>query len=214
MSSELHIDVYVDLICPWCLIGKRHLNQALAQLANEAPDIEVSLQWHSVQLIPDVPAGGLDFAEFYLHRLGSPEAVRARQAQVREAAQAAGVEVDFGRIRRFPNTLRAHQLFAFAARHLAADQLEAMLERLFAAYFNRGEDLGDMDTVRAIALEWGLDLAELQRWIDARQGLPKPVKVPGVPFFVFNRVQALSGAQPPAALLAAMRSASSSAIPA
>jgi predicted DsbA family dithiol-disulfide isomerase len=214
MSSELHIDVYFDLICPWCLIGKRHLNLALAQLAQEAPDIEVSLQWHSVQLIPDVPAAGLDFAEFYLQRLGSAEAVRARQAQVRAAAQAAGVELDFGRIKRFPNTLRAHQLFAFAARHLAADQLEAMLERLFAAYFNRGEDLGDMATVRAIAVEWGLDVSALQTWIDAGQGLPKPVGVPGVPFFVFNRVQALSGAQPPATLLAALQSARSGAIPA
>jgi predicted DsbA family dithiol-disulfide isomerase len=214
MSSELHIDVYIDLICPWCLIGKRHLNLALSQLAQEAPDLNVSLQWHSVQLIPDVPAGGLDFAEFYLQRLGSPEAVRARQGQVREAAQGAGLEIDFGRIRRFPNSLKAHQTLAFAARHLAADQLEAMLERLFAAYFNRGEDLDDMATLRAIAVEWGLDVSALQTWIDAGQGLPKPVRVPGVPFFVFNRVQTLSGAQPPATLLAVMQSARSGTIPA
>jgi predicted DsbA family dithiol-disulfide isomerase len=213
MASELHVDVYIDLICPWCLIGKRHLNLALAQLAQQAPDLNVSLQWHSVQLIPDVPAGGLDFAEFYLRRLGSPEAVRARQDQVREAAQGAGVEIDFERIRRFPNSLRAHQLFAFAAQHLAADQLEAMLERLFTAYFNRGEDLGDMAILRAIAMEWDLDVSALQTWIDAGQGLPKPTRVPGVPFFVFDRVQTLSGAQPPATLLAAMRSARSSATP-
>ncbi|UUZ76020.1 DsbA family protein [Polaromonas sp. P1(28)-13] len=69
MTQKLSIDVYFDLICPWCLIGKRHLNQALAELVQMAPGIEVSVNWHSVQLVPGVPAEGLDFVEFYL---GSP----------------------------------------------------------------------------------------------------------------------------------------------
>jgi predicted DsbA family dithiol-disulfide isomerase len=205
MAHELRVDVYFDLICPWCLIGKRHLNLALEQLNQAAPDIDVTVQWNSVRLIPDTPAEGLDFAEFYLRRLGSPEAVRMRQGQVRDAAARAGTQVDFARIKRFPNTAKAHQMFAFAAQHLPANQLEALLERLFAAYFNLGEDLGAMDTLLAIAAEWRLDLPTLQAWIETGHGLPKPLTMPGVPFFVFNRTHALSGAQPPETLLAAMR---------
>lgn len=204
MPPTLGIDVYFDVICPWCLIGKRHLNQALAQLAQISPCVQVSVTWHSVQLIPDVPAEGLDFSEFYLQRLGSAEAVRARQAQVREAAHRAGAELDFARILRFPNTRKAHQLFSFAAGHLAPLETELLLERLFEAYFNRGEDLSNSATLGAIAAQHGLDTPELDAWMACEQRQPVNIQVPGVPFFVFNQSKQLSGAQPVEVLLAAM----------
>lgn len=204
MTPTLSIDVYFDFICPWCLIGKRHLNQALAQLVQMVPSVRVNVAWHSVQLIPDVPAGGLDFSEFYLLRLGSAKAVHARQAQVREAAHRAGAELDFARILRFPNTRRAHQLFSFAASHLEPIETEMLLDRLFEAYFNRGEDLSDRATLRTIAAKYGLDTPELNAWMACEQWQPAKIRVQGVPYFVLNRSIQLSGAQAVDVLLTAM----------
>ena len=155
MTQTLKIDVYVELICPWCLIGKSNLESALAQLAETDPDLHVQVQWHTVQLVPEVPSEGWPFAEFYLRRLGSPEAVRQRQAQVRAAAAQAGVEIDFARIERFPNTTLAHRLLAFAEHQPSV--VDAMLDRLFEAYFQRGENIGDVRTLLDIAQELGLD---------------------------------------------------------
>src|SRR5262245_2511719 len=98
MSTVLRVDTWFDLVCPWCAIGKRFLEQALATFAREQPSLEIELRWHGVQLLPDVPVGGVPFAEFYAHRLGGAEAVRLRQAQVQEAAQRAGLRIEFERM--------------------------------------------------------------------------------------------------------------------
>jgi predicted DsbA family dithiol-disulfide isomerase len=204
MTQNLKIDVYVELICPWCLIGKSNLESALAQLAETDPDLRVQVQWHTVQLLPEVPQEGWPFAEFYVRRLGSPEAVRQRQAQVRAAAAKAGVEIDFARIERFPNTTLAHRLLAFAASQPSV--VDAMLDRLFEAYFQRGENIGEIDTLLDIAQELGLSREAAAAWLDAE---PTPLTgspaVSGVPLFVFNEKFSLSGAQPPAMLLSAIR---------
>ena len=128
--AALDIDVYFDLICPWCLIGKRQLEKAIEAFSSDPQNPPVHIRWHSVQLIPEVPAQGLDFGAFYVQRLGSAAAVAARQAQVRSAASAAGVDVHFERIQRFPNTLQAHQMLAYARLHLAADRLHALIDAL------------------------------------------------------------------------------------
>lgn len=204
-APALRIDVWFDLICPWCLIGKRQLDQALARWREERPDDDVAVHWHSVRLIEGVPPQGWDFNAFYERRLGSAQAVRGRQAQVLEAAGRAGVRIDFGRIRVFPDTGPAHQLLAVGGRHLDEAAQAALIEDLLQAHFQRGENLGDTGTLLAIARAHGLDPRE----VSARLALPLPSDMPasGVPFFVFNQRLALSGAQPPAALLAVMRAA-------
>ena len=202
----LRIDAFVELICPWCLIGQRHLAQARERLAASDPGVQVQVHWHPVQLVPQVPPGGWPFAEFYLRRLGSPEAVRQRQAQVRAAAARAGVEIDLERIERFPNTARAHRLLALGGAQQSA--LEPLLERLYAAYFQRGEDIGSTETLLAIAQEQGLDAAAARAWLDDPAApAPQAPSVPSVPFYMFNGRHALSGAQPPETLWAAMRGA-------
>lgn len=95
-----------------------------------------------VQLLPGLPANGLPFHAFYLQRLGSEQAVRERQAQVRAAASVVGEDIDFSRIRRMPNTGNAHRLLQRATGLLQASQLEALLAQLFIAYFHQGRDLG------------------------------------------------------------------------
>jgi predicted DsbA family dithiol-disulfide isomerase len=204
-SGALRVDVWFDLICPWCLIGKRQLQTALRRLAEEQPGVAVDLHWHGAQLIRDVPPEGWPFAAFYERRLGSPQAVRDRQAQVRAAAEQAGAVVDFERITTFPNTARAHQLLNAARPQLSASDFDALLERLLAAYFWRGEDLGDMSTLLAIAQAHGLSTDALDPALD--QPLPPASAVPSVPFFIFNQRLALSGAQPADTLLRAIREA-------
>jgi len=206
MTRALRIDVFVELVCPWCLIGKRQLARALERFAQTDPDLQVQVHWRAVQLIPQVPAEGWPFADFYLRRLGSPQAVRQRQAQVQAAAAQAGVDIDLARIERFPNTARAHRLLEFAAIQ-RPESVDALLERLFDAYFRRGEDLGDSETLLAIAQETGMDATSALPWLDARP-TAQPAPVTGVPLFVFNGRFALSGAQPPEALWSAMRRSS------
>jgi len=207
VTQELVIDVYFDLICPWCLIGKRHLDQALAELARTDPEVAVDVRWHSVQLLPDLPVEGRDFTEFYIQRKGSAQAVRQGQERVKQAALGAGAVVNFSIIARMPNTLLAHQLLAFARTRQTPHQHAQLLERLLAAHFSRGEDLGERATLLVIAQDFDLPMAELSHWLESGMGKPMPLEVPGVPFFVFNHRVALSGAQPPELLLSGMRQA-------
>ncbi|GAB2482194.1 DsbA family oxidoreductase [Comamonas humi] len=195
----VQVDVWFDLICPWCWIGKHYLDQARARLAESDPDLAVQVRWHSVQLIPDVPLEGWPRAAFYERRLGSPEAVRARQAQVLEAAQQAGAPIDFSRMSIFPNSARAHQLLAQARSQLPAEGFEAVLHRLLEGYFVRGEDLGSAPVLAAIAAEHGVNQSLVA------QGLFGSSPGGGVPLFAFNQRFALSGAQPADSLWAAMR---------
>ncbi|MCY1335287.1 DSBA-like thioredoxin domain protein [compost metagenome] len=211
MNRTLRIEVYFDFICPWCLIGKRQLERALARLHASQPEAAVELDWGGVQLLPDVPAVGLPFAEFYRQRLGSAEAVRLRQAQVQQAAAAAGEALDLAGIRTMPNTADAHRLFERAAALGRPAQRDALLERLFAAYFHHGEDLGDCDTLLAIAEASGFARSTVESCLlgdsSPYQGRYSGAGGLGVPYFVFDGCFALAGAQSDDVLLGAMRRA-------
>ena len=197
MAEPLRVDVWFDLICPWCLIGKRHFDLALARWRAEQPGHPVQVHWHGVVLVPGVPPGGLDFAAFYERRLGSAAAVRARQAQVLAAAQVARVEIDFARIRVFPDTRAAHQLL----RHAGAAHA-ALLDDLLDAYFRRGEDIGHTGTLMALARRHGVDVD--RAWAAPMPATAAPPAGAGVPHFVYQGRLALSGAQPAAAHFAAL----------
>ncbi|TDN57846.1 DsbA family oxidoreductase [Paraburkholderia sp. BL10I2N1] len=209
----LTVEVYFDFICPWCLIGKRNLEAAIRQLAEVRPDVRVEVSWISHQLLPDTPASGIPYQSFYVARLGSPEAVAARRAQVQRAGDAAGVRFAFDRIELLPNTTGAHRLFAWArAQGIAAGQA-AVVERLFAAYFVHGENISDPGVLAQIGAECGLDrdawLLHLREQPDGsrlpeRRSLEAQRGVDGVPYFVFNGRFSLSGAQSSEAMLHAI----------
>ncbi|PSS57885.1 DsbA family oxidoreductase [Pseudomonas sp. BBP2017] len=207
MKPVLSIDVFFDFICPWCLIGQRHLQAALEQLRAEQPDVDVSLCWRGVQLLPDMARTGQPFEAFYRKRLGSDEAVRQRQAQVRAAAADAGASIDFSRISRMPNTADAHRLLQRAVALGKPEQAEALLTRLFAAYFQQGKDLGDPVTLMQIAQSCGFSPAQVA---DCLRGDASPfiagndTGASGVPCFRINQLQVV-GAQPAEVLLASMR---------
>lgn len=205
MPTCLTIDVYVDLICPWCWIGKRHLTSAVRQLAAVEPGVDAQVQWHGVQLLPDLPVQGLPFADFYLKRLGSPQAVQMRQAQVQAAAHEAGLHFDFSNIPLMPNTAKAHSLLALAKERCSIEQQTTMVEELFRAHFVSRRDLGRADTLQDVAVSCGLDGQAALACMDGAAPQRQSNVPNGVPYFVFNGRASLSGAQPPRVLLNAMR---------
>lgn len=208
---RLSIEVYFDFICPWCLIGKRQLDEALAQLRVERPEVRVDVSWRGVQLLPALPMQGEDFHAFYLRRLGSEQGVRLRQAQVRQAAASVGVELDFDKIPRMPNTADAHRLWQRACQLGSPAQLESLLEWLFACHFLHGGDLGDGATLLGLAEAVGFSPADLVGSLQG-DGTPFFCDQPeaarqGVPSFVLEKGRVLSGAQPVAQLLAGLHQA-------
>lgn len=204
MPPRLTIDVSFDLICPWCWIGKRHLATALRQLAAMQPAAEVQVQWHGVQLLPDLPAHGLPFADFYLKRLGSTEAVQMRQGQVQAAAREAGLHFDFSNIPVMPNTAKAHRLLALAKEQCSVEQQTTLVEELFRAHFVYGRDLGRSETLHDVAQSCGLDGQAALAHMECASPQRRSNVPDGVPYFVFNGRTSLSGAQPPQVLLNAM----------
>lgn len=199
----MQVDVHFDLICPWCWIGKTHLDVARRLLALHQPDVQLEIRWHSVQLIPQVPPQGWPYQAFYEHRLGGREAVRARRAQVQAAAALAGLTIHHERITMFPNTWRAHRLLAFAAEQ-HPEQHEALLDMLFTAFFVQGLDIGDPQVLASLAKAHGMNSAA----VEAFETTPEWSMRNGddcVPLFVFNQRKVVFGAQPPEVLLSALR---------
>jgi predicted DsbA family dithiol-disulfide isomerase len=209
VSRRLRIDVFFDFICPWCLIGKRQLEHAQVQFRSRYPDVQITTVWHGVQLLPQLPAQGEPFADFYRNRLGNADAVAMRQAQVQQAAASVGLAIDLSRIATMPNTADAHRLFERAGTVGNAAQREMLLERLFAAYFKKGEDLGCRETLLAIARDCGIDENAVADALlgDATPFPGSPGASSGVPSFQFDRRMTVVGAQPAESLLAAMKEA-------
>lgn len=216
MSGRVTVEVWFDFICPWCLIGKRQLETALAAFAEEAPGVAEAVAWRPYILRPQTPAGGEPYGAFYENRLGGAAAVAARREQVRDAGRYAGVEFAFERIETLPNTFDAHELVDHTRRTAGETVAEALIERLFAAFFQEGQDIGDEGVLTRAATAVGADpqgwlaardthlsLARITDWARAAER----ARVSGVPFYLFNGRAALAGVETPAALLAALRKA-------
>ena len=210
--ASISIDIISDVVCPWCYIGKRRLESALAQRGGDAQAIT---RWLAFQLNPDIPAEGVDRRSYLERKFGGPERAREIYGRVEAAGRAVGIAFDFERIKRQPNTVDAHRLLAWAqdADPVAADSL---VERLFRAYFIDGIDIGELDALATLAGEAGFDAAAARAWlasdagraaIKAEEQRARSLGVSGVPFFVFNQRLAVSGAQAPEVLLDAMEQA-------
>jgi len=208
-EGRLAIAVQFDLICPWCFIGMRQLELARTRFAQHCPQVIVDTAWNAVPLLPEIPEEGVPFAEFYERRLGSPAAVQLRLAQVERAAKSAGLTLHPERIRRMPNTARAHALLRRVGQLHEPGLYEALLERLFAAHFQYGEDIGDEACLRTLALEAGVPPevpAGPAPEADVAAPLPaaEAAAIVGVPYFAFNGRLFLSGAHDASVLFTAM----------
>jgi predicted DsbA family dithiol-disulfide isomerase len=213
-TPALTIDIVSDVVCPWCYIGKRKLEAALAlPAAAGLPPVEV--RWHPFQLNPDLPPAGVSRKQYLEHKFGGVERAQAIYARVRAAGHAAGLELNIDGITLQPNTLAAHALIAFAQQAGSVAGSDAK-ERLLKAYFIENRFIGNLEVLVEIAREAGLDAdaarsyvsdpVRLQAVADA-DAQARAMGVSGVPFFIFNQKLAVSGAQDPATLLDAMRQA-------
>jgi predicted DsbA family dithiol-disulfide isomerase len=204
------IDVVSDVVCPWCYIGKRHLEDAISKLpADQRPVV----RWHPFQLNPDLPPEGIDRRRYLEDKFGGPERAAQIYERVRAAGSNAGLALDFDRIERQPNTLDAHRLIAWA-QGIGGGDADALVEALFRGYFVEGRFIGDRSVLAAIAGEAGFDAAAARTMLDRDEGAAeiaemdrhaRQMGISGVPFFVFNQRVGVSGAQGGAALLEALR---------
>ncbi|WP_309802285.1 DsbA family oxidoreductase [Acinetobacter bereziniae] len=197
MKQQLSIEMFFDFICPWCLIGKRELHNAIKKLKKSHPDVEVLINWRGVQLLPLIPTQGVPFKAFYLQRLGSATAVRILQGQVRQAAQSVGVDIDFDLIPRMPNTGLAHDFFQKAAKISCSVQTDRLLEAIISAYFNHSEHINQLDVLMKIASYCGFS-EEMIKAILVNKETPfvsADTGGKGVPYFIFGGRLAIAGAQ-------------------
>jgi predicted DsbA family dithiol-disulfide isomerase len=199
-AGPLVIDVVSDVVCPWCFIGKRHLEAALAGVPEAAG---ARVLWHPFELNPDLPAEGVDRRAYLEAKFGGPARAAEVYARVREAGARAGIAFDFDAIARQPNTRDAHRLIAWAQ---AQGDANALVERLFRAYFLEGRFIGERATLAALAADAGYDAGAARAWLDsgdgaleiaAAQSRARSLGISGVPFFVVDGKIGLSGAQPP-----------------
>ena len=215
MNNPLTIDIWSDIACPWCWIGKRSLEEALGQF-----DGDVEIRWHAFELNPNAPRTApesVDYAERLAEKYGTTKAEgQAFIDRMVAAGETRGLELRFDRIRP-SNTFDAHRLLTHA--HTQGLQTE-LKERLFRAYLHEGRSIADRDTLVELAAEVGLDADGAQEVLEgdtfaevvrAEETTAHRLGITGVPCFVFAMKTGVSGAQPPEALLEMMQEAADSA---
>lgn len=212
------VEVVSDVVCPWCFIGKRHLETALSMRAATPGAQPAEVTWLPFQLNPDMPAQGMPRVDYVQRKFGRPASEVYARASA--AGAAAGLALRFDRIVRQPNTLKAHVLLKLAREAGGATLQGRLKERLMTAYFMEGGDLSDDESLVDLAAAAGVDRDAALHWLGDRAAIDavarqdadlRSMGVSGVPFFIFGRHIGVSGAQAPEVLLQAMQKAESEA---
>jgi predicted DsbA family dithiol-disulfide isomerase len=205
------IDVISDVICPWCYIGKRHLERALVILANQ--HLHFTVAWHPFQLNPDMPREGVDRAQYRIAKFGSAERSRQLDERITETAATVGLEFHLDRLTRTPNTLNAHRVIRLAAQK---DVQDGVVEALFEGYFCNGADIGDTEVLTTLAVEGGLERDDIlallagdagAKEVTAADRMARNAGIQGVPSFALQGHVLFSGAVPADEMAQAFRRA-------
>ena len=203
------IDVISDVVCPWCYLGKRRLARAVGLL----PEIPVVVRWRPFRLDPTIPPEGVARADYLTAKFGSLEALDESHRQLGARGQEEGIAYNFDRITRSPNTMDAHRLVRWAAAEGVQDD---MVERLFAAYFSQGLDIGDPAVLADLAADVGLDGEAVARRLagdEDRELVAAEIEnayrigVSGVPCYIIDRRLAVTGAHAAEVLVQAIEQA-------
>jgi predicted DsbA family dithiol-disulfide isomerase len=202
-NRMITIDIVSDLVCPWCFIGKRRLATALATVRREHPDFTCQIRWQPFFLNPDTPPEGEPYMPFLEKKFGSRARVEALFNHVRDAGRPYGLDYAFEKIQLRANTLMAHRLLHWAQQR---GEVDTLVERLFAAQFQRGEMLGDLKTLVSIGEECGLPGAEVAAYLasDADAALVRDKEhsyrqrgISMVPSFILQDEMIIVGAEDP-----------------
>jgi predicted DsbA family dithiol-disulfide isomerase len=206
MTQPLTVDVVSDVVCPWCFIGKKRLEKAIAL----RPDIAVEVRWHPYFLNDWVPREGISRDEYLTKKFGSPERYKSIAGRVADAAAAEGLTYNVGGIARQPNTLDCHRLILWARN---TGDPARMKQRLMELYFTEGADLTDREVLVRAAADCGMDPAVTRDLLASDRDVErvtqeaeqaKEAGIDGVPCFILGGVMAVSGAQDPTYLADAM----------
>jgi predicted DsbA family dithiol-disulfide isomerase len=193
----MRIDIYSDTVCPWCYLGKRRFELAVAA----RPQYEPRVTWRPFELNPDFPAAGADRAAYLAARIGTPERVAETQEELKRQGEACGIEFRFDLIERVPNTRRSHLLMAHAAR---SGRQTVVMDRVMRAYFEEGCDIGDIEVLVRLGVEAGLTEHESRSALILRAGHDGVIAaerhavvlgITTVPTFIFDGQYTISGAQ-------------------
>jgi predicted DsbA family dithiol-disulfide isomerase len=209
MAETLTIDIISDVVCPWCYVGKKHIEAALLAL----PELDADIRWHPYQLDPTIPKEGYDRKAYMAKKFGDGERLKVAHERLEKLGTEQGINFDFPAIKRSPNTLDAHRLVGWAK---VSGLEDVIVSALFKAYFEEGLDIGDPSVLSLIASKAGMDGDGVKRLLETDADTEVVLQeiaeagrigVSGVPFFIINRKLAVSGAQPPEILIDAIRQA-------
>lgn len=210
------IQVVSDVICPWCWVGKRRLEKAIALLG---PEAHVKMTWKPFQLNPSMPKAGMDRRQYIAAKFGSLDRFAAMEERLEEVGAGEGIGFSFGKISRIPNTFDAHRLIWLAQQQGRQD---AVVEALFYAYFTNGVDIGDRTHLVNIAAAAGIERISAETFLATSEGQTeviaeerrfKAMGIDGVPGFVINGVFLFSGAAEPRVMADALQEALACASP-
>ncbi len=210
-DRKFTIEVYSDVVCPWCYVGKRRLERALAQL-NGA--VQTRITWRPFQLNPTMPKDGMDRTTYLEAKFGSLDAFRQLEEHVLAAGAAERIPFAFEKVARASNTFLAHRLIWYAGQQGRQD---AVVESLFRGYFTEGADIGSVPVLGQLAGRAGLAAAAVELFLQSEEGTTEVkaeeaaghrLGIRGVPYFVLNQASGISGAQPVDVFVSAIERAS------
>lgn len=204
--TALTIDMISDVVCPWCYVGKRNLDAAIAM----RPDIEITVRFHPYQLDDTIPPQGMPRLDYMTRKFGSMEKVAEIHARIREAGMRVGIPFAFDKIKISPNTLDAHRIIRWASE---AGVQSAVKERLMKGFFIDGDNLADHAALARLAADAGMVEDQVASWLATEEDIEavradvnhaRMMGIQGVPFFILAGNIGLSGAQPPETIVQAI----------
>ncbi len=206
----MQIDIISDFVCPWCIVGKERLMKVL----DMRPNFKVEINWRPFFLHPEVPVEGADFMEHYSKKFGGEKEARSHIASIRDAGFAEGFEFHYEKIKRVPNTLKAHALQRLAKGEGKSDEI---VNAIFSAYFFEGRDIGEQSVLLDIAKAHGMDVANVEEEFgeesstlglvgrDVASAVQMGIRV--VPSYILNKQYVITGVKEPFDLLQILESA-------
>lgn len=198
MKEKLKIDVVSDIACPWCFVGKKHLEEAIGKL----PQYDIEVNWIPFQLDPTIPEEGRNYEQHFINKFGSLEQFKVLSERVEEAGTKAEISFKFDRIPQIPNTLKMHKLLHVGGEEGIGNSIK---EAFFQAYFENGTDLSKDESLYQIMIEFGwstsktkqiIEDEKISEAVEQKMNYYKRLGVSSVPFFIINEKYTLSGAQP------------------
>jgi len=198
--KKILVDVISDVMCPWCYIGKKNLDAAVAELS----DFNIEICWRPFQLDPTLPKEGKDRKQYLNEKFGGADGARDIYNRIKSAGSDVGIDFNFGAMKVSPNTLDAHRVIRWAGGQ-GEEVQEKLVRRLFEVFFREGGNIGDDEVLVTAAIDAGMDgnivrdlLASDKDKVEVRNEIAQAQKigVTGVPYFLINTKYGVPGAQP------------------